>query len=551
MDVFEGFHTTDNHTVLNAQHAVWQNNELLLNADSSYGVKFKGIFLPNIKEQLYFVVDNKEMYIYKPDFQSSDYRCNVNEVSYLMKELDKLKLTNDKLISKLIEMGAVELSGTSAPKLKEVRAVELPATITPSPPNPNKMFVTRHGNSCNNIALVSKLKDPSLSISGVITMLNLQSQHLELNKSGVVYVSVSVRTWMTALLLYGRTNETLNLIVSPFIREDGNDPGQLPETNEIQIKKFIHFLKLLRYFKKANNIKPRLPFLDKVLECTVKVTFNETEIATFDRALYSTEPYTFDYEFQKYCLKSVAPYSQIKNPIKVDGTRFEIIDVTSLKEDPAEKIPEGQEYFNTMLKFEKDGLLRFYRWVLTQKGVSWPIFVVSHSKIMQHSLKALMTDPTQELESILPPKITKANGWTIEFNCVNEENSKYIKPFNVYEGIPKTKYFSTVGKYERLCNSDQTHIGEFFNRGHNLQSDMTKKILFHPKILAAASQTSKAASYASDAAYKAASHVSTKAKAASSYLTQKYRGAAETAAGGRKRSHRRKKRRTRRIRKRR
>ena len=421
-----------------------------------------------------------------------------------------------------------------------------------------RMFVTRHGNSCNNLIgwkqLWNKKKDPSLSVSGVVTMLLYKSDHIKEHISDVVYVSSCVRTWMTALLLYGRERKTLKLIISPFIKEDGSDYGNMPESMDIQIKKFNNFLTLLKFLERS-FIKILVDPIASIVNCSVSVFLNDkilislnpSELAQFngigidiDKIMIvpakSNEPtqirpslnrtfkslfdfeykYSHDGELELYCRTFTSDYG-IKNKIQAPQ-QFSQIDVHGLNE-PLQHI-EGEEYPVQMRKYYPDGLLRFYAWILTQPK-TWPIFVVSHSHLMQDSLKTIQTDKTRDLEKIMGdlPNVLKGNAWTVEFDCKNENGEQYLMPLNFVNGIPKTKSNTVISKNEKLCLQDQSTYGElFFDFNHTQKSHKVKKYLF----------------------YEAP-------KSALKGTVSSLRGM----VAGKKRSHRRKKRRTRRIRKRR
>ena len=135
------------------------------------------------------------------------------------------------------------------------------------------MYVTRHGNSCNNIIedtisglftrddkknYLNKKSDPSLSVSGIATMLNLYPPHINDHLNEPVYVSSCVRTWMTAILLYAKRNVKIPLIlmVSPYLKEEKHDRGNMPETRVIQRAKmdnFYCFLKRLSEYSTSES----------------------------------------------------------------------------------------------------------------------------------------------------------------------------------------------------------------------------------------------------------------------------------------------------------
>ena len=113
--------------------------------------------------------------------------------------------------------------------------------------------VTRHAYSCNNANAGKSIgfhKDgePSLSSHGIDTSLKIASQETTSGRfhSSFVVVSPLIRTWMTAVLLYAQSDKTLQLLVSPHLKEHlkfgvievGNMPKRVPH----QVTKFTKFL---------------------------------------------------------------------------------------------------------------------------------------------------------------------------------------------------------------------------------------------------------------------------------------------------------------------
>ena len=128
-------------------------------------------------------------------------------------------------------------------------------------PDGLQFTITRHAHSCNNlkegksdsntqflktyIPLVGKKiqgavknynffdrtseHDPGLSFYGVLATLLKTSRISGRYNSDTVFVSCLVRTWMTAILLYlpNITNDTLTLVISPFIKEKHKELGTI------------------------------------------------------------------------------------------------------------------------------------------------------------------------------------------------------------------------------------------------------------------------------------------------------------------------------------
>ena len=89
---------------------------------------------------------------------------------------------------------------------------------------------TRHMQSCNNIEmgkLSGKDYEPSVSLYGIVKTIEFSQKEENKKdfKSDTVFVSNLLRTWITALILYGsgKPDESgkseLNLYISPYLKE--------------------------------------------------------------------------------------------------------------------------------------------------------------------------------------------------------------------------------------------------------------------------------------------------------------------------------------------
>ena len=131
--------------------------------------------------------------------------------------------------------------------------------------------------SANKIAQLTE-KDASLSIYGILTSL-IQSDSLYDNEIDMgfdknpdnIYVSVLIRTWMTAICLYlpKCTSNSFTLNISPYLKEEGFTLDNDPEEIDIQITKIKLFLNFLRnmsnYYFKNNIINKNLFNIKKFL----------------------------------------------------------------------------------------------------------------------------------------------------------------------------------------------------------------------------------------------------------------------------------------------
>lgn len=323
------------------------------------------------------------------------------------------------------------------------------------------MYVTRHGNSCNNVSgIMDKKKDPSLSVSGVLSIMQCQPEHLKLNMSNIVYVSVCVRTWMTAYLLYGRSCAKLTLIISPYIKEKNNDPGNMPENKRIQEMKFNNLLNFVKWLKQDGIVQPEL------FTCAVSITLDGRPFLAFDSADVHAAPPP-DATLSSYCRKFSDTYAEAKE-VAQPPLSF----VEKSVPDPEFNPTVPGEYSTDMTSYFKDGLLKFYAWV--RDKTTSPIFVVSHNHQMQDSLANFLKNPSMPMDLALfnTPKILESNGWTIKFKC-----GQTLIPDKFIMGIPSTSLSEVDDKSEFLCSQDQSVYDEIYGskQSHPQWSDMGSK----------------------------------------------------------------------------
>lgn len=141
------------------------------------------------------------------------------------------------------------------------------------------IFITRHAYSISNLFQSKKQKikqflekDPYLTLWGILTSLyrshilhKEENIYIKANKNNSkkvnetkineVYVSILMRTWMSAICLYLQYNSNKNftLIISPFIKEHGFTPDNLPNKLNQQISQLISFLNNLKYIHTILN----------------------------------------------------------------------------------------------------------------------------------------------------------------------------------------------------------------------------------------------------------------------------------------------------------
>jgi hypothetical protein len=154
------------------------------------------------------------------------------------------------------------------------------------------IFITRHAYSISNLFKSKKQKikqflekDPYLTLWGILTSLyrshilhkeeniyikdnnnnnnnRKKNNETKINETKInetkineVYVSILMRTWMSAICLYLQYNSNKNftLIISPFIKEQGSTPDNLPNKLNQQISQLISFLNNLKHIHTMLN----------------------------------------------------------------------------------------------------------------------------------------------------------------------------------------------------------------------------------------------------------------------------------------------------------
>jgi len=143
-----------------------------------------------------------------------------------------------------------------------------------------KFQFTRHLLSCNNIGMggdnditkkFGKDLEPGATVYGIFEtiMYSLKNRTKETFNYDHVYVSNLYRTWITAVLLYGTQlsqADTLNLYVSPYLKEKGKNigirtitHGNFPDDIRITANKFLFFLNTMNYYFQdaGQNIPPK------------------------------------------------------------------------------------------------------------------------------------------------------------------------------------------------------------------------------------------------------------------------------------------------------
>ena len=90
---------------------------------------------------------------------------------------------------------------------------------------------TRHAQSCNNVtSVVDKVYEPSITYLGILDSIEFANQNAQVGAFTHNHICVSnlLRTWITAVLLYGsqiskmnneETRKILTLYICPYLKE--------------------------------------------------------------------------------------------------------------------------------------------------------------------------------------------------------------------------------------------------------------------------------------------------------------------------------------------
>ena len=381
--------------------------------------------------------------------------------------------------------------------------------------NETNILFTRHAYSCNNMSgkilgidnAAEKDYDPSLTIYGILQTLDKSTNNKERYTSNHVFVPCTIRTWMTATLLYIRNlpkdTNTLMLIIAPYLKEKdiGNfDIGNLPINIESQVKKYKRFLKLL------NSYDPNIIQDKKII-----LYFFQNKYIIFN---LKDNKITSDNYFDPYPKNKQHHITVNEKPI--DETKLNSY-ISVLKEDkfkiehtndigldhicdgdkcsfpiiPTDKI--DIENFTELYKYDIDhysyydkyNIIHFIFWLhlsidylrkyidkIDIDGITIKIFdaknifCVTHSQTMQDFMNYfLKNNKTLHNYNILKDeydRYNKMNSWDIYLKEINYNESIKINDIILYAGIPKMnnsqkklledKFGKKFKKnYEQLC----------------------------------------------------------------------------------------------------
>lgn len=322
----------------------------------------------------------------------------------------------------------------------------------------NKIWsFTRHGPSCNNMVstgsaitnLVTmgrwdekyKTMEPSLADGGITRLIKfkLDQKNKGVFDSDHVFVSPLIRTWMTAIILYGinpkEQGKPLHLCVSPFLKEHylfGHQSGNFPIPVPDQIENIESFLTFLKTKFEGKNI-----------------TFVKSIVFQFPNAQHTFDDITIDTE-------TVAS-SGINNVSDFYGlNRFKVQFAASLHLliKHFEKQDDFKNEFYHPLNYAYNGKINeFVSWVtrfndkLTPYTDKETIHIVGHRNLMKGGLKQI--DKETGKNYILKAEqqgITETNAWRLLID-------KTIHNITMYKGIPEKFEDDPTWENSKMCNT--------------------------------------------------------------------------------------------------
>lgn len=332
-------------------------------------------------------------------------------------------------------------------------------------PNPKNMRITRHGPSCNNIASANKTMEPNLTDMGIERLMKykLEDQESFANKfnSSHIFVSPLIRTWMTAIILYGFNRNMMNknqdnskditLLISPYLKEHfqvGLKTGNFPIDLEYQIDRIVKFLNYLYEICGDNDIYNQNELVKKItiqfpMMKNNKKGFGNIEI-THDGNKYTVGE-SSDKTFDLYGLRNWS-----KSYFKSTSA--------SLFGYFTKPNTQSKENYEDKYGYVFDGEIGdFIKWLYLHREALKPylkqpaIHIVAHSNLMKSGMKSInkyLEDKGKKVHE-LTKKITDTNAWTLKIQDFNYEN------IIIHPGIPKKEKGDPSWAYNYQCSDDK------------------------------------------------------------------------------------------------
>ena len=332
--------------------------------------------------------------------------------------------------------------------------------------NQQKMWLfTRHGPSCNNIVTSNdewiKTMEPNLADGGIKRLIKFKLDNTDNRfNSKYVFVSSLVRTWMTAIILYGinlenetnrdtivahhdipnvKEEHTLHLCIAPFLKEhyqwgfqSGNFQISIPDQIE-KIQSFLTFLKsqLEEGVTIVSKIELQLPNGDNTLK-TITINTSDGVVRNYD---YKIADF---YGLSNRSIRNAALFGKLLKPGKDSQIK---------------------QLFYHHINYAYNGEFgEFIAWVnkynniLTNYVNQDTIHIIGHSNLMQSGLKRLDAergDQTQQryFTGAKQKGILKTNAWSLKI-----KNSD-INDVEIFKGIVKEDSDDPTWEKSRMCNS--------------------------------------------------------------------------------------------------
>ena len=337
-------------------------------------------------------------------------------------------------------------------------------------PNPINMRITRHGPSCNNIASATKLQktmEPNLTDMGIERLMRykLEDQESFANKfnSTHIFVSPLLRTWMTAIILYGFNRNMVNkgeanskditLLISPYLKEHfqaGLKTGNFPIDLQYQIDRIVKFLNDLYEICGDNDIYNQNELVKKItiqfpMMKNNKKGFGNIEITRNSNSNEYTvaKSSASDKKFDLYGLRNWS-----KSYFKSTSA--------SLFGYFTKPNTESKESYENKYGYVFDGEIGdFIKWLYLHREALKPylkqptIHIVAHSNLMKSGMKSInkyLEDKGKKVHE-LTKKITDTNAWTLKIQDFNYEN------IIIHPGIPKKEKGDPKWDKNIQCNT--------------------------------------------------------------------------------------------------
>ena len=405
----------------------------------------------------------------------------------------------------------------------------------------NKVLIfTRHGPSCNNLVsdgqaiaapfqitkevtkrkldsshtslIDKKVREPSLSDGGIERLINfkLTSKQKDIFNSDHVFVSCLIRTWMTAIILYGinpvEKDKPLYLCVSPFLKEyyqygikDGNFPVDVDKQID-QIKIFLSFLKSVLSDKAilVDEVIFQFPRRDDKVFENITITINKKVFENIpikipkNKKVFIDETKNVTTEFVRYDHNHVEPEPEPEQ-IKSGGVLLNdphISDFYGLKTFGVNyasslgivtKRFTGNRFndFYNPLNYAYNGKLNeFISWLqsntikLSEYLATDKVHIIGHSNLMKNGLEQIdKVTGKYYYKLAVQQDILKTNAWSLKIN-------KDIKNIELLKGIPKKLATDSKWNDSLLCTLTHYKIDDkvMIKKGTDTSRDTDTKL---------------------------------------------------------------------------